>query len=273
MIDILAITFLVLWLVFMVLYIDERQEEDQVDQVPKRQPATQNEARLCIVAIFKNEAVAMREWLDHYNKEGVDHFFLINNGSTDDWRKELEGFAVTVTSREKKHAQIEHYDSFLSDVKAGYDWVLVVDLDEFMYARGSTTMKQFLTSLAPDVSEVQVPWKMFGGNGHIKQPPSIIQGFTTRQPEMSEYHKSVVRTRQLDRFSVHSHVLKGGTSMVEKHQLNLNHYRIQSLEWFNTVKRGRSDSFYNSVVPQTYYETNNQNMIRMDKELAHKHYI
>ena len=33
----------------------------------------------CIVAIFKNESHILEEWIQHYIKEGVQHFYLINN--------------------------------------------------------------------------------------------------------------------------------------------------------------------------------------------------
>ena len=38
---------------------------------------------LCIVAIFKNEGHALHEWIEHYLKEGVDKFFLVDNDSND----------------------------------------------------------------------------------------------------------------------------------------------------------------------------------------------
>jgi len=47
---------------------------------------------LSVYAIFKNESVALEEWLTHYINEGVDHFFLIDNGSTDDYEPILNKF-------------------------------------------------------------------------------------------------------------------------------------------------------------------------------------
>ena len=89
--------------------------------------------KLVIVAIFKNEAIAMREWLHHYIKQGVEHFYMIDNGSTDDWGSQMEGFPVTVYSDTEKHKQTQHYnDYFLEEVKRNSEWVMVVDLDEFI---------------------------------------------------------------------------------------------------------------------------------------------
>jgi hypothetical protein len=59
------------------------------------------------VAIFKNEAANLREWLTHYVEQGIEVFFLLDNGSTDSWQDELEGFEdmVTVVSSDLRHAQ------------------------------------------------------------------------------------------------------------------------------------------------------------------------
>ena len=38
---------------------------------------------LCCCMTMKNEGKFLNEWLDHYISEGVEHFYLIDNGSTD----------------------------------------------------------------------------------------------------------------------------------------------------------------------------------------------
>ena len=37
-----------------------------------------------LMAIFKNESMGIREWINHYQWQGVDNILLINNDSTDD---------------------------------------------------------------------------------------------------------------------------------------------------------------------------------------------
>ena len=37
---------------------------------------------LSVLAIFKNEKHIMKEWLLHHMKEGVEHFYLIDNGDS-----------------------------------------------------------------------------------------------------------------------------------------------------------------------------------------------
>jgi hypothetical protein len=35
--------------------------------------------------MFKNEAAIMREWIEHYLSEGVDHFYFLDDGSSDNF--------------------------------------------------------------------------------------------------------------------------------------------------------------------------------------------
>ena len=238
---------------------------------------------LVVVGIFKNEAVAMREWLIHHIGQGVEHFYLINNGSTDDWQSQVSGLPVTVYTDKERHKQQQHYnDYFLDIVKVEALWVAVIDLDEFLYARDPyTDIPSFLRTVPNKTSQILVRWKMFGSNGHIKQPPSIRNGFSLRKAytyntqvpansyiasggdlerfaklmsnvDMLNFHvKSIVRTLYLNKFHIHQHQTSNDHKLVlpsivsetalAASPLHLNHYAIQSLNWYNNIKVTRGD--------------------------------
>jgi len=252
---------------------------------------------LCIVAIFKNEGHALKEWIEHYLREGVEQFFLVDNGSTDGY--ELHGYEdkVEIWINPKKHAQVELINHYLQKAKK-YDWVLVVDLDEFMYARnGFKTIKEYLRTVPPSVHEIHVPWKLFGSSGHIKQPKSIIQGFTKRQKYPDKFGtsnmvftetKSIVRGSALKNIGVHVHTKthkqlpNRGTldttfqsiheKLLRESFLHLNHYRIQSWDWFSNVKMTRGDAIGkigDNVRNKSYFKLKDVNDI-LDNELKHK---
>ena len=44
---------------------------------------------LSILSTFKNEATILKEWIDYYLQQGFDHFYLIDNGSTDNFLETL----------------------------------------------------------------------------------------------------------------------------------------------------------------------------------------
>ncbi len=262
---------------------------------------------LCIVAIFKNEKCSIREWINHYLQEGVDHFFLVDNGSNDgyDIQDYVKRGIAEVWFNPKKHAQIELTNHYLHKAKK-YDWVLVVDLDEFMYARnGFKTIKEYLRSLHSDVEQIKVPWKLFGSSGHKKQPESIIHGFTRRRKYLKKFDhlhipdftevKSIVRGKLLLQFDIHVHQIhhskkwKGTISTMDGNTisyifepitekilktscLHLNHYRIQSWDNFKTVKMKRKDASTkvgDTFRNENYFKLQDYNDI-VDTELKQK---
>jgi Glycosyl transferase family 2 len=141
--------------------------------------------KICVVAIFKNESHVLKEWLEHYLREGVDTFLLIDNDSSDNYKPILEPFLrskqVFLKKSKKKHAQVELYNRWLPEAKK-FDWVIVVDMDEFIYARnGFKTIKAYLETVNKDIYKIEIPWKLFGSSGFKKQPNSVIQNFIHRK--------------------------------------------------------------------------------------------
>jgi len=239
--------------------------------------------KLGVLAIFKNEAVAMSEWLEHYRNEGVEHFYLINNGSTDSFRHKVTASDITLYDNDKRHAQVEHYNYFLDKIKTECEWIAVVDLDEFIYARLEyKTIPEYLDTLSDTIGAVEINWKMFGSNGHIKQPASIIEGFFKRQLNMHQNVKSICRTKYLNSFGIHSSVHSGKTikfsnqneKLVSQAPLHLNHYAIQSWEWFKNIKMTRGSANvlkHDHVRNKNYFDLYDKNEIE-DTELKYKIY-
>ena len=62
--------------------IEAKMKEQAIFKLYKKYPflncLKKKKYKLVIVAIFKNEAIAMREWLEHYIRQGVEHFYIIN---------------------------------------------------------------------------------------------------------------------------------------------------------------------------------------------------
>jgi hypothetical protein len=264
---------------------------------------------IAIVSVFKNEAHIMKEWLDHYIKEGITHFLLTDNGSTDNYKTIMEPYIqsghVILKINPKKHSQEEHLNSFLDDIQK-MDWVLINDLDEFVYARkGIKTIRDYLGSVPSTIDTIGIPYKMFGSSGFIDQPDSVIQNFVHREFTGDEYdvikwssRKCIVRGSVVKRIELH-YVIKtydydthemsptGDTHVCEKIKvaplneliladsfLHLNHYRIQSWDFFSTVKMTRGDArlnYYENRRNQTFFEKFDNNDV-LDEELKHKVY-
>ena len=229
---------------------------------------------LSVLAIFKNEGHCINEWIKHYILEGVEHFYLIDNGSTDDYMISLEYISkVDIIIDPTKHCQNKHYNKYLRKIKEETEWIMVIDLDEFMYSRkGYNTIPEYLKTIDDSIEQIGVPWKMFGSSGYIFQPSTIIDNFVYRHafPVIWNmvYVKSITKTRNLTEISQHIHYINSvqkyyeitlkefivgmqptitgykqilNESYIENNGLHLNHYPIQSFDWYINVKATRGD--------------------------------
>ena len=93
---------------------------------------------LVVVASFKNKAAVMREWLTNYTGQGVQHFYLVDNGSTDNWRLETKGFPVTIKHSDSDDQLYNIYQSynknFLKKVKQKSYYVMVTDVENIIFS-------------------------------------------------------------------------------------------------------------------------------------------
>lgn len=64
-----------------------------------------------------------------------------------------------------------------------FEWFASIDMDEFIYTRRFPTLSDHLNHVDIHHGErksLVVPWKVFGSNGHIQQPPNVIDHFVAR---------------------------------------------------------------------------------------------
>ena len=229
---------------------------------------------LSVLAIFKNEKHIMKEWLLHHMKEGVEHFYLIDNDSDSsydctDILNEFGGNKITKFNLPNKHEQANIYRYIVTNYIVPTnetEWLMIIDLDEFMYATSlNSTVVQEIRKLeqeTPDIGAVRIVWKMFGSNGHIQQPRSVVKHFTKRKNytvPIKEEIKNIIKPRLTYGFGIHeiqlyppyirvpeTHDFSHGLQceeMITESKIQLNHYVTQSLEFYENVKmtRGAAD--------------------------------
>jgi glycosyltransferase involved in cell wall biosynthesis len=252
---------------------------------------------LGLAAIMKNEGTILREFVAHYRNQGVQHFYFINNDSTDDTvdiLKDLEAEGVVTAFHDaSKHSHVRLLNTYFPIAIEECEWIVNVDLDEFMYTRTDGGLAHFLHTHVPhDVMCVYAPWKMFGSSGHITQPASVINGFTRRTPCQNTLIKSITRSSAMLEFDIHTHQMRSnkamnGLGMVHDltscfqpnteemntgSVLQLNHYPIQSFDWFKRVKMTRGDArdpTIDTFRNEEYFHRYNENNTVIDEELSH----
>ena len=210
---------------------------------------------LVVCAIFKNESHILEEWIIHYLSRGFEHIYLVNDFSTDDYLPIIDKFGSYVTLFQNDIVtktvgkQITIYEKYFRPILINTRWAAILDLDEFLYSPTNHKITDIINACR-NCAEIKVDWLHFGSNGHIAQPSSVIEGFTKRAAfdRQKEYygHKSFFRPDKLIRFDIHFHYVDG----VSKHfnysddasvMMVINHYNIQSRDFFLNVKCTRGD--------------------------------
>src|SRR3984957_13412863 len=62
----------------------------EMKELPQNQSTKKHQLSIC--AIFKDEACFLKEWIEYHRLVGVDHFYLYNNESSDDFLKILQPY-------------------------------------------------------------------------------------------------------------------------------------------------------------------------------------
>jgi hypothetical protein len=213
---------------------------------------------LSVLAQFKNETMNLKVWLEHYLWQGFDHFYLIDNGSTDNPLAILQDYInrgiVTYYYKPEKHKQIENY-RWLFDyekIKTKTLWLAVCDLDEFFYG----VDKKLVTKIRQleFFNLINVHWLIYGNSGIEKHPNDIRTTFVNRFPKLDKVNtKYIFKPLALkDSSQIWMHWLhypgtnipikKGSRVWTATKLIRINHYVLQSLEYFNKVKSKRGDA-------------------------------
>ena len=144
-----------------------------------------------IVAIFKNEARYLYNWLEFHRAQGFDTFYLFDNNSTDNWKNEIGPDCMLIPW---SGDQMSAYRTVLvHPVIKKEKFVAFLDIDEFLFSPEGTITKK-LDELRVDAGCVYVPWKVFGSSGEKKySPQSVWERFQKRAFLNAGLGKSIVR--------------------------------------------------------------------------------
>jgi glycosyltransferase involved in cell wall biosynthesis len=220
--------------------------------------------KLSVGAVLKNESQSIKEWIEHYLFHGAEHFYLIDDQSTDNTIEIIQPYIdkgiVTLFSSDWSHyrgRQKDMYNHFILPHLNESKWLLIVDLDEYVWSQYSINLNNVLVQ-CNHMGQIQVENTIFGSNGHVEQPKSIVASFTRRcaeHPTINTIHgnRKYFVNSSFDFSSLNIH---HATFVDKNDELNnfqcltfpwfiMNHYVCQSKNFWNSVKctRGDADSY------------------------------
>lgn len=231
---------------------------------PTAGPAQQR-ATVTLCAIVKDEERYVPEWLAYHRALGFDEIVLIDNDSGEPGRSQLLALEAAGLIRRltwKTHPGI--HNQHLAYLKAlrstRTDWIAFLDIDEFLVLKEDADVAAFLRRFGPDVSLVQLNWRIFGtaGHRHYSPEPSFLR-FPYAAPAdhgVNRHLKYFVRTAAAIEPYVHSAAIHGGRTVngsgediavadycqapIDHRVAQVNHYVLRSQDEFEAkLERGR----------------------------------
>lgn len=255
-------------------------------------PDTQYQYELAVAAIFQNEAPYLKEWIEFHKLVGVQHFYLFNNISTDDYLSVLAPYMAKgevdliqwpyeKTSCEHwLHIQCSSYEHAIQMAAGKAKWLAILDIDEFLFPTVGDHLGTFLKEYEK-YGGVGVNWQLFGTSGIAQIPKDklLIGTLLLKAPE--QYHenlnmKSIVRPEAVASCpSPHFVIYKLGYYQVNANQepfqgpfppyvavdkIRVNHYWSRDEAFFYATKVKRRAGF-NEAANQAEQRVHNLNIV------------
>ncbi|WP_424941928.1 glycosyltransferase family 2 protein [Aliiroseovarius crassostreae] len=145
-----------------------------------------------IVGCMKNEAPYILEWVAFHRAMGIDNFLIYTNDCSDGTSEILDHLQEMGVLQHRNNdnwkgnspQQYALNQSLKENVIKNAEWVIHIDVDEFINVRcGNGTLHDFLNRV-PDATNVAMTWRLFGHNGvTVYRDDLVIDQFDTAAPK------------------------------------------------------------------------------------------
>lgn len=237
---------------------------------------------LSIGAIFHNEARFLPEWIEYHRLLGVQHFYLFNHLSEDDYKAALQPYVDEgvvelydwpfsgKNQDEWTKIQCKAYMKLLRDKKKETFWLAIIDTDEFIAPTNAESLPVFLKPYEP-FGGIVINWQLFGTSNVERIPPgkTIIGSLTRRAPKdygTNRYVKSIVQPHKVKKMPQphycrykHPYFHVGEnfarllpsslTPTVNVERIRIQHYTYRDLDFFRNEKLKRYAAWYPNEPP------------------------
>jgi Domain of unknown function. len=227
--------------------------------------------QLAICSIFQNDASYLPEWIDFHEKQGVEHFFLYNNLSEDNYKEILAPYVkkglVEIIDWPKQHKSVAEFNalqsaSYMDCIKKNKKtckWIAFLDTDEFLFSPLKCDLKMVLSKFLK-VGGVCVNWVIYGTGNVEKIEPNekMTDLLLWRAPfntTVNKHVKSIVQPKYVvGCINAHHFAFFRGYSCVTENNdfvdscfsdyvsvnlLRINHYFQRDLNFLHNIKLPR----------------------------------
>ncbi len=254
---------------------------------------------LAVATMFQNEARFLKEWIEFYRIIGVEHFYLYNHNSTDNFMEVLQPYidegivelkTITEVPKDRFHwskIQTSGYSDAINKSKDNTEWLLVIDSDEFLFPVKGYKLSEALEQY-DEYAAIGVNWDYYGTSSiNLKSGDLLIDKMRKRAKRSSSFTKAIVKPRYVKEiYNPHFAVLKPGYMQVREDKkyfygryttklnyniLKINHYWSRDLKFFNEKKLKRehiANPQAKTNIPKKESEKVISGVIKKDKEMS-----
>lgn len=137
--------------------------------------------KLSFVAIVKNEAPYIIEWIEFHKLVGVDKFYIYDNESSDNLKELLQPYIksgiVVYHSSPGKRMQNVVYTDAIRRYQNESKYMGFIDIDEFVVPNEDNSLYDIVDDILTKkehAAGVAINWRIYGSNGHIKKPDGLV---------------------------------------------------------------------------------------------------
>jgi hypothetical protein len=242
---------------------------------------------LSIVAIAKNEAPYIAEWIEYHLLVGVEKIFLYDNESTDDLKQVLEPYIkagiVEYTYFPGKKQQLPAYKDAIKRFKNKTKWLAFIDLDEFIIPVSTKSIPDFLSQIE-DAPAIDINWLIYGSSGQKQKTEGLVMERFKAHALLDCFEnrivKLIVNPRCILKIGVHDAIYFDNRRSVDGNKIEtksyfterlpsldnirINHYHCKSEEEY-LQKLSRGSAFYGkSIKDISTFHGHNRNEVEND---------
>jgi hypothetical protein len=230
---------------------------------------------VCLCGIFKNEGKYLDEWIQYHLVVGIDHFYLYNNNSDDNYLQILKPYIekgiVDLIEWPFDHSQMDAYEDCYNKHRNDTNWLTFIDVDEFICPTSTDNIKSWL-SFYNDYPGIAVYWKQFGSSGKLYHDENklVIEQYTQCWPKPSVFTKmfcnmnfpivgfsnphvlsSKIAGIIIPPVNQYKKIISRGInrcSVFDNSTIQINHYWGKAYDCFVESKINRSDVYHDNSV-------------------------
>ena len=221
------------------------------------------EYKIAICVPIKNETNYLKEWLDWHFGLGITDIYLYEDDNSDSHLDIINQYSNAYFDKISRVLSEEYpadfqfskcgswkqnylYEGFFSYFKDKYDWILMIDIDEFLIIK--KPLQEILNNFKNNIA-IKFKWRIMTANGHIKKPVGkVMDNYTKIYKKVFENNfdaKSMINCRLNKKleWDKNIHVVKGAIYPHKngEHLAYINHYFTKSWEEWKSKLLVRGD--------------------------------